>query len=638
MKIFVSLMTFIALISVSFLDVNKYNIIILPKDKLNTQFSIIGSVSRADSINDQYARPLYNNLQNQYYFKEFNNHIIIMQPNIGIKYNGSGINDAIDDKIIYRLTKYLSFYNYVIFDINPLIKKNFFYKINRRKYFTETNINTLLDNKVINIDINYYDKTVTYSLFFHEESKYKSKISNLKHGYFITLANTYNNNGSKLDHLITRWDCKNPINIYIDESVPLLYLSVFKDGIEEWNNAFKNTNIDCNIKGITYKDNEWNNFKYGDARYSTISLSPSSLDATYAIGHINFDWRNGKIFRGNIMVSSKWINYWANVYNYLNNIKKINYNKTSKVMCINDNLLENTFEQTDFIKKGLKSVIIHEMGHILGLRHNFKASSLIEYNEIFDKCRILKDGLIPSIMDYLSYIININNIYKCVDNKCIFDNVEIMDTIGRYDKQTIQFGYGDFDTMEYYLGPDEFNGNDPLSNTGDISNIPTRYYEDDLLISKYVISNYYMIHDNNNKNFNSNWKNEGKLLISHINKITKYIRDSINTLMHISYSFDGNIIDIKKTQYETIKFIKNIADGKFFIQNRKYFVYDDCDIRGNYYCQGMASFDLLNVHEKILTEIQMILNSYDFKEIIDKNHIITNKTIPFSDIVKIFSN
>ena len=60
----------------------------------------------------------------------------------------------------------------------------------------------------------------------------------------------------------------------------------------------------------------------------------------------------------------------------------------------------------NFIKRGLKSVVIHEMGHILGLRHNFKASSLVNYNDIFDKDRIRNEGLIPSIMDYLSFIIN----------------------------------------------------------------------------------------------------------------------------------------------------------------------------------------------------------------------------------------
>jgi len=632
MKLFITLLL---LFSISYSILNTSNLLILPKNKLNTHFNIVGSVSRSDSINDQYARPLYSTKKNQYYFKEGNNYVILMEPNIGINYNYTGIENAIDDKVIYRLIKYGSFYNYVFFDISPIIKSNFFFKINSKKYFIEKKFH-MIDDHVINIDVNYYDMSITYSLYFQNITNYKPKISNLKHGYFITLSNSYNNNGTKMDHYIVRWDCSKPIEIYIDKSIPKIYLKTFKESIEEWNIAF-NKNSNCIIKAITYKNNAWNNFKYGDARYSTISLSPSSLKDTYAVGHIDFDWCNGKIFRGNIMISSKWINYWANVYNYLNNIKRINYNTTRENMCINDSLLKNDYTQIDFIKRGLKSVIVHEMGHILGLRHNFKASSLIEYDEIFNKCRILKDGLIPSIMDYLSYVININNIFDCIDWKCIVKNIEIMDTIGIYDKQTIEYGYGKSNIMEYYLGPDEFINYDPLSSTGDISNTPSKYYDDDLTISKYVISNYNKLPSISNKNFKASWKKNSKLLITHMNKLVSYIRKSIKILVQVSYNFDGNIIDTKNAQKEALHFLKNVMKKKYFIEDRKYFMYDDCDIRDNYMCQGMVSFDLVDTNKQILMDIQMTLNSYDFRVIIDKNYDMTNKTISFNNIITIFS-
>ena len=51
---------------------------------------------------------------------------------------------------------------------------------------------------------------------------------------------------------------------------------------------------------------------------------------------------------------------------------------------------------------GMESIITHEMGHILGLRHNFKASSLVPFRKIHNKNRIEKEGLIPSVMDYLN--------------------------------------------------------------------------------------------------------------------------------------------------------------------------------------------------------------------------------------------
>lgn len=635
MRIFFSCVI-LAFFSYFFINFESYNLLILPKDKLNKQFSIIGSVTRADSINDQYARPLYNDIQNQFYFNEYSNYIILMQPNIGISYESNGIDSAINDRIIYRLKKYISFYNYVIFDISPLISKSFFYDVKRKNYFVENNFNFITDDKVYNIDVNYYDKTITYSILFHEKNNYKSKVSDLRHGYFITLSNMYKNNGSELNHLIARWDCNNPINIYIDRSVPKDYLSTFKEGIETWNTAFEEENINCKINAISYLNKNSKDFKYGDARYSTISLSPSSLDSTYAVGHIDMDWRDGRIFRGNIMVSGKWIDYWANVYNYLQFMKEINLNKTSENICVDKRYLDNDMTQNLFIKKGLKSVVIHEMGHILGLRHNFKASSLIKYENIFNKERIHDEGLIPSIMDYLSYIINIKNVFSCLDNKCIFENTEIMGDIGKYDKQTIQFGYGDSNKIDYFLGPDEMYKYDPLSNMGDISDTPTKYYEDDIIISKYIISNFHIISKTENNNFFSNWKTEGKLVITHINKLMKYIENCINIITRISYNFKGDVMNTKNSQLEAVHFLKKVGDGEFFIDNKKYFTYNDCDIKDNNYCQGMTSFDLFDIYKNIITDLEYVLNLDAFKEDVQKNFLLTNKTISINELFDIF--
>ena len=125
----------------------------------------------------------------------------------------------------------------------------------------------------------------------------------------------------------------------------------------------------------------------------------------------------------------------------------------------------------------MESVIVHEMGHILGLRHNFKASSFVEFDDIHDEDRIDEEGLIPSIMDYLNLLIDTNNIYKCNSMDCIMNNIKIMDHIGKYDYQTIQYGYSDRNvSIDYDLGPDEFLKTDALSNTGDISDTPGKYH------------------------------------------------------------------------------------------------------------------------------------------------------------------
>ena len=49
----------------------------------------------------------------------------------------------------------------------------------------------------------------------------------------------------------------------------------------------------------------------------------------------------------------------------------------------------------------MKSVVTHEVGHTLGLRHNFKASSLLTMDEINDPEKNRTIGLAASVMDYI---------------------------------------------------------------------------------------------------------------------------------------------------------------------------------------------------------------------------------------------
>lgn len=39
----------------------------------------------------------------------------------------------------------------------------------------------------------------------------------------------------------------------------------------------------------------------------------------------------------------------------------------------------------EILKQGIREVVMHEVGHTLGLRHNFKASSAITWDQTQDK-------------------------------------------------------------------------------------------------------------------------------------------------------------------------------------------------------------------------------------------------------------
>ena len=84
------------------------------------------------------------------------------------------------------------------------------------------------------------------------------------------------------------------------------------------------------------------------------------------------------------------------------------------------------------IMQGLKEVTMHEIGHTLGLRHNFKASTLYTLDELNDTQKTQNTGLSSSVMDYCPT----NLVPKGASQGDYFSN-----TIGPYDLWAIEYGY-----------------------------------------------------------------------------------------------------------------------------------------------------------------------------------------------------
>ena len=54
----------------------------------------------------------------------------------------------------------------------------------------------------------------------------------------------------------------------------------------------------------------------------------------------------------------------------------------------------------EYLGQALKEVVMHEVGHSLGLRHNFKASTMLTADQLHDTEITRKRGLVGSVMDY----------------------------------------------------------------------------------------------------------------------------------------------------------------------------------------------------------------------------------------------
>ena len=89
--------------------------------------------------------------------------------------------------------------------------------------------------------------------------------------------------------------------------------------------------------------------------------------------------------------------------------------------------------------KGLVDLVLHEVGHTLGLRHNFKASSIFNIEQLSDKNFTAKHGISGSVMDYHP----VNLLDK--------GHTMFQTKPGPYDLWAIEYGYGEFNTSSLLL-------------------------------------------------------------------------------------------------------------------------------------------------------------------------------------------
>jgi len=92
-----------------------------------------------------------------------------------------------------------------------------------------------------------------------------------------------------------------------------------------------------------------------------------------------------------------------------------------------------------FIAQAVKEVVMHEVGHTLGLRHNFKASTTLSLREVNNPEVTAKRGNSSSVMDYLPA----NIALKGEKQGDYFSP-----TIGAYDYWAIEYAYRPFESNE----------------------------------------------------------------------------------------------------------------------------------------------------------------------------------------------
>src|SRR5262245_8927304 len=282
---------------------------------------------------------------------------------------------------------------------------------------------------------------------------------------------------------------KKKIVFWIEKSVPDEYRAYVREGILEWNKAFEKVGFRDAIEVRQQEDDAAGDFDPEDIRYNTFRWI--TTDRGFAMGPSRANPLTGEILDAAITFDASMVRFWKAENNVFggaaepaslieagrrgwgqtdalvpgepgwNDLRKADRDDpgallravrqgacqcgahmryelglAAMALAADGALKPGEKVPEELIGQAIKEVTMHEVGRTLGLRHNFKASTMLKNEQLHDVAVTRKQGLVGSVMDYAP----VNLAPKGTKQGDYFTT-----TIGPYDYWAIEYAYKPLD-------------------------------------------------------------------------------------------------------------------------------------------------------------------------------------------------
>jgi hypothetical protein len=310
--------------------------------------------------------------------------------------------------------------------------------------------------------------TVHYSIVAPPEHdpRFVPRYADDRVGYFITARKSYGNDGAAtpIERFVERWDLNGgPITFYLTNEIPSEYRETVRRAILVWNDAFARIG---RPNAIVVKDPPSDpNWDPDDARYTTVRwITSDSPDFSAYSPHVS-DPDTGQIIRAEVVIDGESLRSVKRGYTdrilperrapsafaaprggldagqEAESAQECSMEEDSVakaalgMQLLTANPRVSAAARERYAQQWLFATVMHEVGHTLGLRHNFMGSMAFSYAQLHDPAFTATHGTTGSVMDYTPA-----NLAAPGERQAGY----FPDRLGAYDYWAISYGYTTF--------------------------------------------------------------------------------------------------------------------------------------------------------------------------------------------------